>query len=361
LRKRDILILVAVLLLSLAARLVWLTDEININEPDELLHLTIAENFARGSLYPRYDAGGYPDGFWPVPSLPLAVAGAVFRVTGSSLWTFRLLTALVGVGGVAAFAAFAGLYLRGVGRWAAVLLFALSPLSLYGSTLAMLGFYGVFFLLLSLWAYVHHQREGRTLHLVLCAVFLAATCASKHYGLLLGGLYVVHWTWLRWRTGEPPLRRLAALLGITVGAFLALQPWALWRPYDFAHGYFYRMFLSHIVALVQGHRGTGSLFALPYAPLVFAHGLIGGIGLAMFLLTWRRKWDVAAFYALLLALPILVFRETRYLSLSLPAVCLFAGYLVSLGADSALGSPRAGRPVLRSRPAPAATSPMPIR
>jgi 4-amino-4-deoxy-L-arabinose transferase-like glycosyltransferase len=337
LRKCDILNLAFVLLISLAARLTWLTDDFNVNEPDELLHLTIAENFADGALYPRYDPGGYLDGFWPVPSLPLCAAGTLFRITGSSLWTFRLLTALVGVAGVAAFWAFSGLYLRGLGHWVAVVLFALSPLSVYGSTLAMLGYYAVLFMLLSLWMYARHILDGRRLDLVLAAVFLAATCASKHYGPLLGGLYVVHWTCLRWKTGAPPLRRLAALLGVTVAAFLLLQPWALWRPYDFAHGYLYRMFLSHIVALLRGHHRTGSLFALPYAPIVFAHGFVGAIGLAAFMLTWRRKWDIAAFYALLLALPILVFRETRYLGISLPAVCLFAGYLVSLTAGMTRG------------------------
>jgi hypothetical protein len=321
--RRDTVLLTLVLLASLGARFMWLTDEFNVNEPDEFLHLTIAENFAIGFSYPRYDPGGYEDGFWPVPSLPMYVVGRLFRWPPPDLWTFRYITALVGVGCVVAFHLLSRLYLRGIGHWVAVVLFALSPLSLYGSTHAMLGFYGVLFLLLTLWAYVRYIQDEKTLHLVLYAVFLAATCASKHYGLLIGGVTGLHWLWVRRAPG-----RLLMALSISTLAFVILQPWCLWRPVDFAHGYFYRMFFSHIVTLLRGERGGGSLFAVPYKGIVFAHGAIGLIGLGVFCFTWRRKWDVLAFYGLLLALPITVFREARYLSLALPAACLFTGYLV---------------------------------
>ena len=335
---RRILTLAAVLAASLVARLVWLSDEFNVNEPDELMHVSIAEGFAGGTLYPRYDEGGYRDGLWAVPALTLYCAGGVFRLFGASLWHFRLMSVGFGLAAVAAFYAFSGLYLKGVPRLVAVLLFALSPLSLYGTTLAMLGFPSLLFLLTGLWAYVRYHREGRRRDLVVCALMLGATAATKHYGLLLGGLVVVHWCWVRVFEGGPPLRGLLAAVGLAVGTFIVLQPWVLWRPYDAAHCYLYRLFVSHFVALVRGHRGSGSLFGLPYPELVVAHGLVGLVGLVAFLATWRRRWDVAGFYAVLLGVPILVFRETRYLSLSLPIFCLFAGYLVATVAELARGS-----------------------
>ena len=328
--KRRLVGAVAVLGLALAARLVWLSDEFNVNEPDELMHVSIAERFAGGTLYPRYDPGGYRDGLWTVPALVLYCGGAVFRVFGASLWHFRLMSVGFGLAGVAAFYAFSGLYLKGVPRLVAVLLFAFSPLSLYGTTLAMLGFPSLVFLLTGLWAYVRYHREGRRRDLVVCALMLGATAATKHYGLLLGGLIVVHWCWVRVLEGGPPLRGLAAVLGLALGTFIVLEPWVLWRPRDAVHCYLYRLFVSHLVALVRGQRGSGSLFGVPYPELVVAHGLVGLVGLVAFVATWRRRWDAAGFYAVLLGVPILAFRETRYLSLSLPIFCLFAGYLVAV-------------------------------
>jgi 4-amino-4-deoxy-L-arabinose transferase-like glycosyltransferase len=320
----------AVLAASLVARLVWLDGEFDVNEPDEIMYLHVAENFARGVPYPRYDyETRYRDGLFVVPPFPLYTAGLVFRVFGPSLRTFRAMSVAFGVASVGAFAAFCGLYLEGLPLVVAVMLFAFSPIALRESTQALLGAPAVFFLLIGLWAYVRHARDGLKRHLVAFGVALGATAACKQYGILVGGLLAFHWCWLRVATGGPSLRRMLVAFGVAVATFCLLVPWVFWRPRDSMHLYLYQSLIVHIIGFLRGQRGGGTLFSLPYPELVLARGLVGVLGLVAFVRTWRRKWDVALFYGVLLGLPIIVVREVRYLSLALPIGCLFGGYLVS--------------------------------
>ena len=130
-KPRSVVTLVAVLLVAFAARLVWLSDEFNINEPDEILHVIMAENFAQGATYPLYDYSPYPDGFLLVPPLPLYAAGLVFRLFGASLRAFRAMSLVFGMAGIVAFYLLSGLYLKGLPRAVALAVFALSPVALY--------------------------------------------------------------------------------------------------------------------------------------------------------------------------------------------------------------------------------------
>lgn len=327
---RRVLAVAGVAAVSLVARLCWLDGDFDVNEPDEIMYLHVAENFARGVPYPRYDyETRYRDGLFVVPPFPLYTAGLVFKVVGPSLRNFRAMNVVFGIASVGAFAAFAGLYLQGLPLLVSALIFALSPVALRESTQAMLGAPAVFWLLLSLWAYVRHERDGRWPHLVLCAACLGATAACKQYAILVGGLLAFHWCWQRWRRGSPSLGRLAAAAGIAIATFGLLVPWVFWRPRDSLHLYLYQSLIVHVMALLRGHRGAGTLFTLPYPTLMLAHGLVSILGLIVFARTWRRKGDVALFYGVLLGLPIIVAREARYLSLGLPCWCLFAGYLIA--------------------------------
>ena len=333
---RRVLAVLGVAAAALVARLAWLDGEFDVNEPDEIMYLHVAENFARGVPYPRYDyETRYRDGLFVVPPLPLYTAGLVFKATGASLRNFRAMNVAFGLAAVGAFAAFAALYLEGVPLLVAVLLFSLSPISLRESTQALLGAPAVLFLLISLWAYVRHVRDGLTRHLVLFGVALGATAACKQYGVLVGGLLLLHWCWLRWRAGGPSLRRMLAAFGIALATFGILVPWVFWRPRDSLHLYLYQSLIAHVTGFLRGQRGGGTLFNLPYPELVLAHGLVGLMGLVAFARTWRRKWDVALWYGLLLGLPIVVVREVRYLSLALPIGCFFAGYLVAVLEEAA--------------------------
>jgi len=332
--KRRGLVLTGLLAVALVARLVWLDGAFDVNEPDEVMYLHVAENFARGVPYPRYDyESRYRDGLFVVPPFPLYTAGLLFRLVEPSLLHFRAMSVGFGVVSVAAFAAFAALYLEGLPLVVAVALFALSPVALRESTQALLGAPAVFFLLIALWAYVRHVRDGRLRHLAAFGAALGATAACKQYGVLVGGLLALHWCWLRWWTGAPSLRRMAAGFGIAAATFCALVPWVLWRPYDSLHLYLYQSLIVHVLGLLRGQRGGGTLFSLPYPELVLAHGLVGVLGLVAFALTWRRKGDVALWYGVLLGLPIVVVREVRYLSLALPIGSLFAGYLLAAMAE----------------------------
>ena len=337
-KPRSVVTLVAVLLVAFAARLVWLSDEFNINEPDEILHVIMAENFAQGATYPLYDYSPYPDGFLLVPPLPLYAAGLVFRLFGASLRAFRAMSLVFGMAGIVAFYLLSGLYLKGLPRAVALAVFALSPVALYESSAAMVGAPAVLFLMLALWAYVRFTRGGRRGDLLLCAVFVGATAACKQYGVLLGGLIAVHWCARRALRGGPGLRGLCALLGIALGTFCLLAPWVLWRPRDSVHFYLYQTVVVQIREFLRGTRGRGAPGSLPYPEMVLAHALVALLGLVAFLATWRKRWDPLAAYAVLLALPIAVVREVRYLGMALPAAALLVGYLVA-----AVGELTAGR------------------
>ena len=330
-------VLGVVLAASLAARLRWLGDEVDVNEPDETMYVIMAENFARGSLYPRYDyeRGNYRGGLFVVPPMPLYTAGLVFRVFGVSLRNFRAMNVAFGLACIAAFHALSGLYLRGLPRAVALAVFALSPVALYESTLALLGAPALFFLIVSLWSYVLYVRERRRGDLGVFALSLGAAAACKQYGLLLGGVVAVHWLCVAVRGRGPRVRGLFAALGLAAATFVVLVPWVVWRPYDSLHVYLWRSVLLHVVMLLRGARGGGSFLSLPYPELVFALGVVGLLGLAAFLLTWRKRGDVLAFYGVLLALPIILVREVRYLGLALPALCLFVGYLVGAIGETA--------------------------
>ena len=343
LMKRRVWIGAVVLAVSLVARLVWLSGDLDVNEPGEVMYLHMAEHFAGGSWYPRYDYGPYRDGFFLVPPMPLYVAGAAFRVVEPSLRSFRAVSMAFGVASVGAFAAFAGLYVSGLPLLVAVLLFALSPIMLRESTQAMPGAPAVLFLLLSLWAYVRHVRDGGRKHLAIFALSLGATAACEQYGVLVGGLLACHWCWVRVATGGPSLRRLVVACGLAVATFCVLAPWVLWRPYDAMHLYLYKSLVLHVVGFLRVQRVGGTLFSLPYPELVVAHVLVGMLGLAAFAGTWRRKCDVAGFYAVFVGLPILAVWDVRHLSLAVPIWCLFAGYLVAAMAELAAGRSRLAR------------------
>jgi 4-amino-4-deoxy-L-arabinose transferase-like glycosyltransferase len=333
--KRAI-VLGLLLALSLAGRLRWLHDEPIVHEPDEFLHLTMAENFAAGATSPRYEySTAYGDHFLFVPPLPLYTAGMVFRLFGASLVAFRAMNVVFGLAAVAAFWALSGLYLNGVPRLVSAAVFALSPLALYESTVAMLGAPAVFFLLVSLWAYVLYQREGRRGDLVVFAVSLGAAAACKQFGVLLGGVVLIHGIACRVAGKGRPLRAVLAGLGIAVGAFVLLAPWVVLRPYDSLHFYLYQTVVVQALHFLRGLRAGGALIGLPYPELLLAYGAVGLLGLVAFLATWRRPLDALAFYGVLLALPICLVREVRYLGLALPAVALFVGYALAVGEELA--------------------------
>lgn len=323
-----------VLAASLVARLVWLDGAFDVTEPDELMYVHVAENFAAGVPYPRYDyETRYRDGLFVVPPFPLYTAGLVFRAFGASLYSFRALNVCWGVAGVAAFGLLAALYLEGLPLLVATMVFAFSPVALRESTQALLGAPAVCFLLVSLWAYVRHVREGRGRYLVVFALALGATAACKQYGVLLGAVLAVHGLWVRWRRGGPSLRRLAAGFGLAVATFGLLVPWVFWRPRDALDLYLYQSLIAHVTGLLRGAESGPTLFAVPYPGLVAGHALVGLMGLAVFAATWRRRADAVLFYGVLLGVPILAMRQARHLSLGLPAWCLFAGYLLAAGAE----------------------------
>ncbi|MBL7223372.1 MAG: glycosyltransferase family 39 protein [Candidatus Brocadiae bacterium] len=334
--KTRVALIGAVVCISLAARLLWLHGEFNIQEPDELLHAIMAEHFADGATYPCYPYASWYEGhFLFVPPLPLYAAGLVFRVFGASLLSFRAMNVGFGTIGVVAFVALSGLYLRGTARGVAVAVFALSPLVLYESTTAMLGAPSVAFVLVSLWGYVRFWRQRRRGHWWVFALSLGAAAASKQFGLLFGGVVVAHWCGCRWTGDAPPLRQLAAALGVALVAFVCLAPWVLVRPYDSLHFYVYQTLLVQVRDFLRGTRGGAGLLGVPYPELFLAHAGLGALGLAAFLATWRQRRDVLGVYGVLLAVPLCVVREGRYLGLALPAVALFIGYLVQVSDELA--------------------------